>query len=1214
MADASTDFRLDDLLKSQSADMRLEDVAKSAPQDMRLEDVAKQGALPGGAPASGTAVLDMHPDAAPYWEQQANDYISRIEAKHGPMTDESKQNVLSTLRAQSQGAYANPATPSLQQTGQQTAEGNSALANFGAPIVQGEVQAGELFKHPFDAAARNQEIQQVAAQTQTTPGSIAAKLGQVANTGMQMAPMMVPGAGMAYGAAQAIGNVANQSQISGAGPGATALDMGLQAGTMALMGPMARSLGGVAAPMVEDMAAGILGSAGAGGITQVANNISDAQTGVDPNRAITEGVLPAVLGGGIAHGITQLTGGHAPAPQPTFEGQPVKMEQPNAYDPSVVKRMIETGKKFNTETPPSTAKPVDESMFHGAKFEPVAQADEATTQRIAGAVPEAQPQNRAAETAGTLKTDQQNADYGRRAADWNDLSPDQKSEQTLLGKLRERASGFAGNEAGGENAAQKFVEQDVKPGVEALGSGIKDTLTGIHQLFGSPIKEAAGPQAEVTKGLMRERGAELAQRFDQLESKFGDAQKALDKLPVDQQRQITDDAERGQPQRDPKMQPLADALRSQYDDRLAQIKQRDPEFKGLEDYMGHAYEQPDRASSVMAEMMANKPLAGNKSFRKGRTIPYQSEAIDAGLKPVTDNPVEMMRMKVAGMDKWITAHDLGKDLTTRGIVKDLPANGKAPEGHTALTDPQFRGKMAPDEVANVFNNALSPGLASNKYFGTTYRTVRAVGNTLNQASLGLSGMHVLTSTINSAVSDFALGLKQAIGGDIGGGLKSMARGASGTSAFRDAWQGTQIGKEWDNPGSTTPETAQIVQAMKAAGGRNRMDSSYSTGATEKMMQAFRGGNIIGGALRAPMAAVETVAKPIMESLVPNLKKGAFMQMAKAELAKNPNMSSDEMRTRMGNAWDSVDNRFGEMVHDNLFWNKTMHDLAMISTRSIGWNLGTAREGVGAVKDLATLPSRVAAGGEGMTHRMAYAVALPTLVGLWGSVAHYMMTGTPPATVKDMFHPATGEKDKNGDPIRIQLPTYMKDIFSVAHSPGSAIAGKVHPLLGAAIDLMNNRDFLNHQIADDHDSFLQRQLDRIEYVAKAGTPISASNAAKPGQSTTDQFAGVMGVNRTPAYINRTDAENAAEDLMPQTPALDRDQVAKNAARTTTKRPGLSGMLGRSELSAADIMGKVWPKMTPAERQQNMPLIRQRIAAAQVPFMQRQAMYTQIRENQ
>jgi hypothetical protein len=50
----------------------------------------------------------------------------------------------------------------------------------------------------------------------------------------------------------------------------------------------------------------------------------------------------------------------------------------------------------------------------------------------------------------------------------------------------------------------------------------------------------------------------------------------------------------------------------------------------------------------------------------------------------------------------------------------------------------------------------------------------------------------------------------------------------------------------------------------------------------------------------------------------------------------------------------------------------------------------------------------------------------------GSVMNYTMTGEAPQDWRDALMPRTGRLDRNGNPQRLSLPTYIKDILSDWH--------------------------------------------------------------------------------------------------------------------------------------------------------------------------------------
>ena len=162
--------------------------------------------------------------------------------------------------------------------------------------------------------------------------------------------------------------------------------------------------------------------------------------------------------------------------------------------------------------------------------------------------------------------------------------------------------------------------------------------------------------------------------------------------------------------------------------------------------------------------------------------------------------------------------------------------------------------------------------------------------------------------------------------------------------------------------------------------------------------------------------IEKLAAPIMEWLVPRQKLGVFADLARYELERlGPDATPEQIREAMRKAWDSVDNRMGQLVYDNLFWKKTIKDIGMISVRSLGWNLGTFREVGGGIKDVISQTAKTVAGKRTspfITHRMAYIIALPVLVGLYGAIMCYLYTGHGPEESKDYFFVPTGKTKPN----------------------------------------------------------------------------------------------------------------------------------------------------------------------------------------------------------
>jgi hypothetical protein len=241
-------------------------------------------------------------------------------------------------------------------------------------------------------------------------------------------------------------------------------------------------------------------------------------------------------------------------------------------------------------------------------------------------------------------------------------------------------------------------------------------------------------------------------------------------------------------------------------------------------------------------------------------------------------------------------------------------------------------------------------------------------------------------------------------------------------------------------------------------------------------------------------------------------------------ASHEGWSNAKVRLEMNKAWDSVDNRMGQLIYDNLFWHRTVKDLAMISTRSLGWNLGSFREIVGGIKDATTEAGKAFKGQKpDVTSRMAYVLALPAVTATYGALIGYL-SGHKPKELKDYFFPVI---DDAGN--RVSLPSYMKDIYSWAHDPLTAAGHKANPLISQMVEMLKNRDFFGTEIRNSDDPIMQQVLDSAKYVGKQYLPFSVRNMAeqqKRGSGLKSQTATFFGVTPAPSYINNSDAVNRA----------------------------------------------------------------------------------------
>ena len=561
---------------------------------------------------------------------------------------------------------------------------------------------------------------------------------------------------------------------------------------------------------------------------------------------------------------------------------------------------------------------------------------------------------------------------------------------------------------------------------------------------------------------------------------------------------------------------------------------------------------------------------------------------------------------------------------------------------------------APSDVGTVANNYLSPGLRGS----ATYRAFLGLGNTLNQFQLGLSFFHAGFTSVDTAISKVSLGLEYGFEGKPGEAFKSIAKAPA--APITSLIEGSKIHKEWIKPGSQGGDYANIVDALQKGGARAKMDEFYRTNVTKQMKKAFGEGTIkgfAGGLIRSPFAAIEQAAKPVMEYVVPRQKLGVAAELMRKELAKLPEGSSDAViRKTAAKVWDSVDNRMGQMVYDNMFWNKTAKDLAMASVRSVGWNLGTLREVGGGVIDTGkflkdTLTPKEKAE---FTHRMGYVIAMPIVTGIIGATYQYLLTGEGPTETKDYFFPKTGETDAQGRAVRMTLPTYMKDVYHYGHDPVGTIEGKVHPLIGLSVQMLNNKDYYNRPITNSDDPLIQKMMDEATYFGKQIAPIGIKNilqAQDAGQSTTEQVGSLVGLTRAPSYIGESTAENLAaklagskfqsgkpkpgeEELMQQKQQVQRALRSQDAGQRAAGMAQLNDLVDKGMLTPQQANNlrrgttrdylenqvihldprealRVMKVATPEEKQAISQMVLRKIEVSRLPVQERQLLMNQYR---
>ena len=533
---------------------------------------------------------------------------------------------------------------------------------------------------------------------------------------------------------------------------------------------------------------------------------------------------------------------------------------------------------------------------------------------------------------------------------------------------------------------------------------------------------------------------------------------------------------------------------------------------------------------------------------------------------------------------------------------------------------------APEAAAGVLNRHLSPGLwrpgtiqekvgraveevregdyikAVQEGSFALYDLYRYSGNLLNQVQLGVGSMfHFTFTAMDTATSSMALGIQKLAHGKVGEGLKDIVHGDIVLGPWLSWFRGNRMMKEFYEPGSQGEFYTAAIDSLIKAGGRTKMDQFYLNSSVANFWAAWREGSIGKSALHSVPAAIEYLARPIMQAWVPRLKMGAFSKLAEFELEKlGPNADWFAQRDVLARAWDSIDNRLGQLTYDNLFWNRVIKDVGMMSVRSLGWNIGTFRELGGGVIDLGKAFRKPE-----LTPRLAYTLAYPVVIGLHGAMVQYLLTGLRPGErnpemppdspdpnpIVDMAFPRSGRINPDGTEERTSIPGYHKDVyqyfkgFPLGLERGvrqfvTVLRHKMHPGASAIIEMMNNEDFYGEEIRNVEDPWVQQLQDSMEFVVEQFTPFWIRNVRRrmeAGGGFVEGLESALGILPAPATIYRSRAEQLAGiymgEMLPKG-AMTEEQAERRRLRRDLVRQAMTGEANyRENVRQAILDGKI-----------------------------------------
>lgn len=546
------------------------------------------------------------------------------------------------------------------------------------------------------------------------------------------------------------------------------------------------------------------------------------------------------------------------------------------------------------------------------------------------------------------------------------------------------------------------------------------------------------------------------------------------------------------------LQKAADLIRTIIETRRDALKAQGSPTKGfIDNYWSHLWTDKKAA----------------RAFLEGKAEgewPTVGEAMREGLVPKTD-PISAVLEYAAGMDRALAMNGI-RDTAVQHGDWGYFKKGDQPAGWTEVKGPHadqvqsFIGEdgkatsvtktaYAPDGFARVYNNFISKGIGDiAKDYQDVYDYAQRTSNAITALKLALSGYHAMTITLRS----FSNGMAQGID-ELASGHPIMALKTFGTLPLRPVtgmYRGLNAQRIYQGKAQGTDQDNRVIDFITEAGGRmagNRhaVDVQYSqigSYVTSLFKHGFAGlahggslpSELLADAKQAvssplgivPVAArhlgrvMETLGQPLFQKYIPWLKNAATMEHVGSWLERNPTATHGEALKATRYIVDQMDNRFGEMIHDNIFANKMAKQAGSLIFLSWSWTVGEdIRAMGGGLVDSGKFVKNIVTGRGPIewTPKMSYLIAEPLVTAMAGAIYQYLKTGQWPASPLDFFAPKTGGTVK-GKAERAQVPGVMKDVFAFYDHPTDEVGNKMSPFLHAIRELWTNKDWKEDPIA------------------------------------------------------------------------------------------------------------------------------------------------------
>jgi hypothetical protein len=348
----------------------------------------------------------------------------------------------------------------------------------------------------------------------------------------------------------------------------------------------------------------------------------------------------------------------------------------------------------------------------------------------------------------------------------------------------------------------------------------------------------------------------------------------------------------------------------------------------------------------------------------------------------------------------------------------------------------------------------------------------------------------------------------------------------------------------------------------------------------------------------PGALMSQMQKPLFETWIPNLKHASYINEVRTLQRLKPELFAEENRIarqiQLRRIAKSVDNRYGEMSYDTLFWNPMLKDLTVLNTLSLGWQLGFLREYGGGAIDAGQFLAKgggLAQIAEGKLDRPMFVGAYTTTALMYGGLLSWALSGKHPGgDLMDYLYPRTGETGPDGKPARVSTMFYTRELASIFDhmQKEGALKGMAHiaeskssGLFGLMHDWATGLDNFNREFRDPNGTRMDQLQQTLAYTLKDLEPISVRTTQEKASSTKQTALNVLGFTPAPRYA--TESKTQSDIMQSYSKYVAPQQTSFDKAQYSADFKQLQQLYMREDPKADDLLDKMSDKynLTPKE---------------------------------